>query len=57
MLRSSTIPTGGISPNCPFETAAPNCAERMPIRTSDTGEKRAADMTDPSAGRRSFVGL
>ena len=40
--RSSTIPTGGISPNCPFETAAPNCTERMPIRTSDTGEKRAA---------------
>ena len=40
--RSSTIPTGGISLNSPFETAAPNCTERMPIRTSDTGEKRAA---------------
>ena len=36
------VPIGGISPNSPFETAAPNCTDRMPIRTSHTGDKRAA---------------
>ena len=40
--RRNTIPTGGISSNWPLETTAPNCTDRMPIRTSHTGEKRAA---------------
>src|ERR1041385_5643119 len=38
--RRNTIPTGGISPNRPLEIAAPNCTERMPTRTSHTGERR-----------------
>src|SRR5258706_5809171 len=41
--RRNTIPTGGISPNRPLEITAPNCTERMPTRTSHTGEKRGVD--------------
>ena len=49
--RSSTIPVGGISVNSPFEIAAPNCTDSMPMSTSHTGDNRTAGTGSAYTGR------